>query len=238
MKARYSILIMIFAAAVLMASRFVPYKNDFDQSYENNYDYGYGFDRNVYRGYNEDDLVHIQITDDEIIGIRNGRRVSAVDLHLDESVRWYGEMGRVGVVLTTERLMGLSTRTNWKILDLGLSENLTSDIMLSPHLALAVSSKRIMVFDSWMGRWATTPFPIHDEFKQEAIGLNVAVVLTSRRAFGYALGKTFFKQVDIRTGENVKSLEVTAKSATLRTDRRLLIFTAGDASWSRVDLDE
>lgn len=230
-----AVVLLVLAAGFLMASRFIPYKNDFGRAYKNSYLYGYGFEE--YHCCPES-LVHIRIIDDEIIGIRNGMRASLIDLDLTESVKWYGTMGYVGVVLTSDRLLGLTIHSGiWKELPLRLGETIQQDVRMSTRLALVVSSKRIMVLDSWSGDWKITPFPIFDEFEQDAVNRNVAVVLTSRRAIGYALGKSFFSEIGIPGTEDVVSLSTSAKDITIQTNRRLLIFTAADSSWSTVNLN-
>jgi hypothetical protein len=69
------------------------------------------------------------------------------------------------------------------------------------------------------------------------VGENVAVVVTNRRAMGLSPHLSGFAEIDLWIRETVESVNAAANLATLRSDRRVLIFRASTRSWEERRLD-
>ena len=69
------------------------------------------------------------------------------------------------------------------------------------------------------------------------MGENVAVLVTDRRALGLSSFQGGFAERKLQLKERVESVSAAANLATLRSDRRILIFRSPTRSWEERRLD-
>jgi hypothetical protein len=62
----------------------------------------------------------------------------------------------------------------------------------------------------------------------------VAVVITSRRAFGLAAESSAFTEINLRMSESIEEIKLTYSKATIRTSDRLLTFEASGLPWKEL----
>jgi hypothetical protein len=63
----------------------------------------------------------------------------------------------------------------------------------------------------------------------------VGVVITNRRALGLAPGLARFVETDIQLKEKLESVVARDTQGTIRTNRRILVFSAPRGFWSEQD---
>jgi len=183
------------------------------------------------------DVINVQILDKRIIAIRGEQPPAAFNLGLKETIQWYGAKGDVGAVLTSKRVIAVSASShNWHEQALWVEEHHRHGVMLSDYLALLVTEKQIIVFDGKFNKWITASFPIHDEYVKAAIDLNVGVIITSKRAFGFATGSSVFSEISYRKGERFLSVTTKTSDVTVMTSSRLLIFSKSKRDWQEINI--
>ncbi len=182
-----------------------------------------------------EDLIDIQELDGDVIAIREGREI-IFDLSSREEIRWSGSRGHIGAVLTDSRFLAITTSSkDWHEISLKERESQEGITALSPYLALLVTGDRAIGFDSKNNRFIVLRRPPNEEFIEFEVNKYVAVVVSSRYAFGLALGGKYFNKVPFRANENFKTLKTTSRFATIRTTKRVLTFRASDSLWTVVD---
>ena len=85
-------------------------------------------------------------------------------------------------------------------------------------------------------RFIETRLPLNDELLSVQAEKNVAVVVTSSRAFGLAVGNSHFAEIRLGVRETVEATKVTSSKATIRTSHRLLTFEARGSRWNEYRL--
>ena len=79
----------------------------------------------------------------------------------------------------------------------------------------------------------TVPYPraLRERVLATAVGRNVAVIVTDRRALGLSPSVGGFFDTPIQLGETVERIVAESNLATVTTARRLLIFRTPTGSW-------
>lgn len=232
-----------FAVLLVLAGGVWPALAETRYPYPYEHRSGKGFDERFDSDFHRDieDAVSIEQGDGELIAIVGGRSVFKADLDLNESVKQTESRGYLGVALTTSRLLAVSRSSpGWVEMPLTLDEKEADrrpDLRLSDSLLLVTTGKRIIGFDSVINQWIEIDLPLYDRFKSAAVDRFVAVAVTSDRVYGLAFRTSSFVTERFKKGEQFRSLNTSAHSVTIRTDRRLLIFQSSDAFWDEVDLD-
>lgn len=186
-----------------------------------------------------EDLVDILATGDEFIAVVEGRRSFKENRRPGETIQWQGAKGEVGAFLTDDRLLAVSVRSGqWNSRNLRISEKGTAPrILLAAHLLVMQTGGRLLVFGSSTDGFFQERLPIREPvIAAEAEG-RVAAVITSDRAFGLSALRRGAAEIRFQIQERLASVDTTYNKITLRTTRRLITMTAGDAVWREIDLD-
>lgn len=158
------------------------------------------------------------------------------DLELGENVLWQGTRGRVGAVITDRRLLLVATNSAaWQQARYRQGESPPDAVLLGDRVALVSTRKRAIGFDGGSGNLVESSLGPREVVLQSAVGENVGVILTDRRALGVTPFAGGFFEVKTTLGESAESLVASANLVTLRTPRRILIFRATNGSWEERD---
>ncbi len=159
-----------------------------------------------------------------------GRR-SAIRLEIAENVLFQQSRGRVGIVLTDRRVLGVAPGTGWLETRLLLQEQPAELALVEDRLALVVTNRRALAFVGG-GGWVDELFTPNEHAEAIRAGAAAGVVATNRRALGIAPSLPRFVAESLRVREQLESVSAQDTLVTLRTDRRILVFSAPRAFWS------
>ena len=181
---------------------------------------------------------------DVIVIERDGRDLFAFDaltgkrsrirLELGETVRFERSRGRVGLVLTDRRALGVASGVDWQELRYRLQEVTPEIGLVEDRLALVVTGRRALGFIG-RGTWVEERFTPHEIVSALRIGSAVAVVITNRRALGLAPDLARFVEIDLQLKETLESVAARDTQGTIRTNRRILVFSAPRGFWAEQD---
>ena len=138
--------------------------------------------------------------------------------------------GRIGLVLTDRRALGVASGLPWLEERLGLTERPPARGLVEDRIALAVTNRRALAFTAVSG-WVHEDFGPKEDASALRAGAAAGVVTTNRRALGIAPSLRNFVAADLRLQENLESVTAHDTLITLRTDRRILVFSAPRARW-------
>ena len=193
---------------------------------------------NGYADEDYEDLVDILEVEHKIYAIVSSGRKFTFDLERRESVQWLDARGYLAAFLTNLRFVVISYKSDdWQIAPLKLSESKNNVPGLSPTLALLTTEDRAIVFDARSQRFVEKQFPLRDDLLAAEIGEQIAIVVTSSRAFGVASGASGFAQVHLKLNETIEEIKISSNRAMVRTQDRLLTFLGRNASWLAYKLD-
>src|SRR6185295_17792314 len=132
------------------------------------------------------DLIEIVVMEDEILGVdAEGGGSSVVRRRLAEPVLWTGVRGRVGVVITSQRVLALAPRTGgWQEAPYERGEPPARGAELGDRVALIVLRGRVLGFLGTVGRFVQVRLGPQEDLREQSVGANVAVVVTDREAIG------------------------------------------------------
>jgi hypothetical protein len=180
------------------------------------------------------DLIEIVVMDDEILAVdATSGGSSVVRRRLSESVLWTGTRGRVGVVLTDQRVLGFAPRSGgWHEALYERGEAPAHDAQLGDRVAVIVLRQRVLGFLGTVGRFVQTRLGPQEDLRAVQVGANVAVIVTQREAVGLSPEAGGFFAIRLQVKERLS--EVTARSnlATVQTNRRVLVFRAPTGTWA------
>lgn len=159
-----------------------------------------------------------------------GRR-PRIDLEIDEEVLLIRTRGRIGIVLTDRRVLGVAAGTPWIEERLRLQETATDRGLVESRIALVVTDRRALAFTGGAG-WIEEDFGPQEGASSIRAGAAAGVVTTNRRALGIAPSLQRFVSESLRVREVLESVTAQDTLVTLRTDRRILVFSAPRANWS------
>jgi hypothetical protein len=179
------------------------------------------------------DLLDVLVVDRDILAIDGAGGGQTVErLRLDESVLWKGSRGKVGVVLTNERILAVATQSGaWQQAEYHKAELPPERAELGDRVALIITSKRVLGFDGGSGTLVEYDLGIREQVIRTRTGENVAVVVTSNRALGLSPFAGGFFRIPIHLGEEIEAVDTTSNLATLTSSRRVLIFRATTGTW-------
>jgi hypothetical protein len=161
-------------------------------------------------------------------------------LHLDETVLWLGSKGRVGVVLTDQRVLAVAVGSAaWQETRYRRSELPPASALLGDRVALVATAARAIGFDGGSGKLIEYDLGPNERLVDLRVAENVGLVVTDRVALGLSPNAGGFFESRLQPRERVARVDVRANLCTVTTDRRILIFRGPTASWSerRLDLD-
>lgn len=179
------------------------------------------------------DVLEVLVIDRDVLAIdAAGGGQTVVRLRLGESVSWRGARGKVGVVITDQRVLAVSTQSGfWQELDYGRAEVPPDAALLGERVALVITSQRALGFDGGSGNLVEYRLGVDEPVLGARVGSNVAVVVTGRRALGLSpfVGGFFRFPLDLR--DRIEAIHADSNLVTLTTQRRVLIFRATTGSW-------
>jgi len=178
-------------------------------------------------------LLEVQIVGREVLAIdsENGGQRSE-RLERGEAVLYTRSQGRVGLVVTDRRMLAISSGSgSFQVARYRKGEGPPSDVQIGDRVALAMMQSRAVGFDGSSHNLVESTIGPREIVLDTAVGPNVAMVVTDRRALGLSADRGGFFDVRLRVGEQFQSLSAYANHATLQTSQRLLIFRGPDATW-------
>ncbi len=162
-------------------------------------------------------------------------------LNLGETVLWQATRGRVGAVITDERLLLVATNSAaWQRTRFRQGELRPSSVLLGDRVALVTTGKRALGFDGGSGNLVESSLGPREVVLENAVGENVGVIVTDRRALGLSPFKGGFFPVKLNLGERPDAIVAKANLVTLTMPNRILIFRSTTGSWEerRRDLSD
>jgi len=179
------------------------------------------------------DVLEILELDRELLAIdaRGGGQLE-LRLRLDERVLWRTTRGRVGMVLTDQRVLAVAAGSGtWQQIELQSGEEVPEHARLGDRVGLLVTSRRAIGFDGGSRNLLESSLGLRERVLATAVGRNVAVLVTDRRALGLSPSAGGFFDTPIQLGETVQRVEAESNLATVTTSRRLLIFRTPTGAW-------
>jgi hypothetical protein len=158
-------------------------------------------------------------------------RNSTLRLEVAERIVFEKSRGRVGIVLTDRRVLGVAAGSGWSELRLGIQEEVPSTVLVEDRIAVLASNRRALAFTG-SGGWLSEGLSPGESTTSIRVGAAVGLITTNRRALGAAPGSGRFVVKDLQVREVLESVGTQDTLATLRTDRRILVFSAPRALWS------
>ena len=182
----------------------------------------------AFSGQDQENLIDLFEADGKVVAVCLGRHQITQSLRSGEAVLWMAAQGRVGGVVTSQRLLAVTAGAQvWQTLPLGLDESEACRWFISENLVLVVSQDRAIVFDADAGAFGETRIRIRDRFLAGGADRDVAVAVLSGHALGYMPGMAAFADIRLHRNESLEQLKISQARAVLRTSERLLSFSAG-----------
>jgi hypothetical protein len=185
------------------------------------------------------EVLELMLLDGTLLAIdaNRGGQVSE-DLRIGESVLWYGARGKVGVAITTRRILSVATGSgSWQEVDYAQNEVPPTTAVLGDRVALVLTNLRALGMNGTGGNLVEYRFGPRERVLGSRVGNNVAVVATDRAALGVSPFVGGFFRVKIGVGERIESITTGTSVATLTTDRRVLIFRTTTGTWEERNRD-
>jgi hypothetical protein len=178
------------------------------------------------------DSIDIQDLGEELLAIRDGSAPSRIRLEGGEKVSWFAARGVVGVALTDRRFLAVSpTSAGWRQARLRPSDGRSPQLQLAANVALLISPKRILGFDGPSGHLSESRLTPQEAVLTSGAKEHVGVVVTNRRAIGWASRFGAPTDHSFNVHESFESLRVLSKTATVRTTKRVLSFDSASGLW-------
>jgi hypothetical protein len=179
------------------------------------------------------DVLQVLVVDRELIAVDAiGGGQTTLRLRLGENVLWTGARGKVGVGLTDQRMLAVTTQSAaWQQLEYQRTERPLTSALLGDRVALMITARRAIGFDGGSGNLVETSLGLRESVLATRVGENVAVVVTDRRAFGVSPFAGGFFEINVLLHERLESVNADSNLVTVTTDRRVLIFRAPSGSW-------
>jgi hypothetical protein len=112
-----------------------------------------------------------------------------------------------------------------------LKEDPPSVALIEDRVALMVTSRRAIGFVS-RGAWIVENLSPHESAEAVRVGVSIGIVATNRRALGLAVDGDRFFATDLQLEERLESVLARDTLATIRTNRRILVFSGPTGSWT------
>ncbi len=160
-----------------------------------------------------------------------GGRRTTVRIEVGEELFFERSRGRIGLVLTDRRALGVAAGGSWSELRFGAQEEVPEGAVVEDRVAVFVSGRRAVGFlDD--GSWVVERLTPSETPTAVRAGSIVGLVTTDRRALGLAPVQRRFVEVSLSPREVLESVTVQDALVTLRTPRRILAFSALRGSWT------
>jgi hypothetical protein len=179
------------------------------------------------------DVLEILVVDRELLAIdAAGGGQTVARLRLEETVLWKGSRGKIGVIITDQRILAVATQSgSWQEADYRRTELRPESALLGERVAIAVTSERVLGFNGGSGNLVEYRLGPREQVVVARVGENVGVVVTDRRALGLSPFLGGFFAIPLRLGDQIEAVTAESNIATLTVGRRVLIFRATTGSW-------
>ncbi len=180
------------------------------------------------------DSLDIQQVERELVALRDGNAATRIRLRDREKILWRGAKGIVGVVLTDQRFLAVSTSSSgWREFRLQRSETPNASVQLGANVGMLLTRFRILTFDGVSGSLRENRLGPNEALLASGINEHVAIVVTNRRAIGLASRFGQSLEIPLRIQEVYESSKTLGTTATVRTSHRLLVFRASSGTWAQ-----
>lgn len=180
----------------------------------------------------KDDFLQIQIVDGRVLALRNKKPSAPVALDFGEEVLMTEEEGRMGAVVTDERLLAVSTASgDWQSEPLEFGEAEAAELMVGENVVLLLTNERILGFGGAENRFAAFDLALYDRPVAYDVGKNIGVVVLPDRAVGFSAATGRFSEIEFFV-DSFDFLEVAATLALVHTDDSIHIYHASTGTWS------
>lgn len=180
------------------------------------------------------DLIEVLVIGRELVAVDAGSGGRLQErLNVGEELLWTGARGAIGVALTDERFLAVTTRSaEWQERRYRRTESPVQKALLGDRVALVLTGERALAFDGGSGNVVEGRLGPGESVVEARVGENVVVVVTSRRALGLSpqAGGFFAQPLGLR--ERVEGVSARANLATVTTDRRILVFQGPIGNWT------
>lgn len=182
----------------------------------------------------DDDFIEVGFAGREVYAIdgTNGRR-STVRLGLDERVVAEAFAGEVGIVVTSDRLLGITVGGSWVEERWDTREVVPTNVEIEERVGLVLTDRRALALVGGRGRFSEERFRLRESIVDQRVGDAIAIVATDERVLGLSPSSTRFAVAKLEGSEQVESIRTSDVSGTVRTNRNLWSFSARGGSWSR-----
>jgi hypothetical protein len=181
-----------------------------------------------------EDVISIEVLDRFVLAfdmLGGGSR--SFQLEIGEEIIWLRATGRLGVVVTDRRLMGVSAdRGSWTELRYLVHESRPERVLTGTRVALTLTDRRIIGYDTHSASWLVRDIGPHEVVKAARVGAGTAVVVTDRKAYGFSPDAGGFLDTPMRIHEKLDGVRVSANLATVNTSKRILVFRAPAGTWT------
>jgi hypothetical protein len=162
-------------------------------------------------------------------------RILEEKLRPDERVVSLESQGVVGVAATEHRLLGVTTRSSsWQEIQLRVHEKAPGRLHLGDRIVVVPLERRLLALTRGAGIWTELDLLAGEVPVRVEVEAEVAVCVTGRRAIGLSAQGGGFVEVPLTPREEVESISLEARSVTLRTLYRVLVFRAGAVRWAEL----
>jgi hypothetical protein len=179
------------------------------------------------------DVISIQQDGRDLLAFNSVAGTQArVRLDVDEYVLFNESRGRVGIVLTDRRALGIGAGGNFQEARYRISERAPDFAVVSERVALVATSRRALGFVGRTGGWIEESFTPGENVEAIRAGAAVGIAATNRRVLGLAPDVGRFASLTLRLRESLEAIDAQDTLATLQTDQRILVFSGPRAVWT------
>ena len=165
-------------------------------------------------------------------------QVSRAKLEVGEKVLWVGVRGRIGLVVTDQRLLAISrTAPVWQFVHFKARETLPQSILLGERVGLVATSHHLYGITAAGGLLKAQELSPYETLVDDLVGDNLAVIVTDRRLIGLSGFAGGFFEEPVGIHEDLDYANISSNFATVATDRRLVIFDAESGDWQTRQLN-
>ena len=185
-----------------------------------------------YRRQPSESDVRISVVNRQLVALSTTHSAHSIELMPGEYVRSILSAGKVGGVVTSNRLLAISADAfQWNVEALAIDES-SAQASISDQLVLFVTQKRSLVFDGLLNRLIIFALPLGEHVVARRTEQDVAVIATMKQAAGYALGRGAFAEIRFEAGEVLHGLKAAQGLVSIRTSSRVLVFQVSGSGWT------
>jgi hypothetical protein len=168
----------------------------------------------------------------KILAIRGDGEKETIELRLKEKALWSGSFGKLGVAVTTHRLLVVSgVAGSWQEKPLRLREDVKPKAHLSSNIAVVDTGDRVVGYDAVAEAFLEWRYSLGENVRKVAVDRDVAVVVLERDVLGYATDGAGFVPIRLGRDEELVSVSAKTQSAAVVTSERVLSFTSSERRW-------